>query len=58
MIKFEAVKTNNFTDTNSFVAQRFSKNNADIYTLASNLDYSKDEFNAPTQLGKTLVSIF
>jgi len=57
MIKFEAA-TRNFNEESPFIAQRASKSYTNIYTLASNLEYSKEASHESTQLGNTVISIF
>jgi len=57
MIKFEAVKSN-FTQENNFIAQRVEKSYSNIFALASNLSYTKEESSESNQLGNKLISLF
>ena len=54
MFSFEVIGSTNFIQD----TQKNEKNYSNIYTLASNLYYSKEENNGPAQLGNTLISLF
>jgi len=54
MIKFENIGSTNFIQD----AQRVENFSANVYTLASNLNYSKEENYGSAQLGNTVISLF